>query len=78
MNQRRPAEKVKYMNDKPKELCIVCGENSGINVDMPINDRQFYVESAGQLCQRCYNNLYIDCKAPQKIKKNAQKKFAQG
>ncbi|GEM_PF-6376557 len=36
-------------NDK----CVMCGEDSGVGVTVPIDLRNFYVQGQGQLCFCC-------------------------
>ena len=43
------------------ERCVLCGANTEISVDKPINLRKNYIYGSGQLCEDC-------CRA---IKKNA-------
>lgn len=41
------------------ERCDLCGELTDIPVDMPIQKRKGYIEGSGQLCQKCYYELYV-------------------
>ena len=43
---------------KATEKCILCGCNSGYKFNTPIEQRQFYVEGAGQLCKECFMKTY--------------------
>jgi hypothetical protein len=36
-----------------KEICIICDQRTLIDVDTDIDLRDFYIEGAGQLCNRC-------------------------
>ena len=40
------------------ENCVSCGEQTPYPVSENINNRDFYIEGAGQLCKDCYTNLY--------------------
>ena len=40
------------------EKCVVCGAETEYALDTPIGERQFFVESKGQLCQKCYQEIY--------------------
>ena len=44
---------------KEFEKCDLCGELTDIPVDMPIQERKGYIEGAGQLCPKCYFELYV-------------------
>ncbi len=37
----------------PTDLCVVCGDDTGIPKDEPVYARPFYVEGAGQICGAC-------------------------
>ncbi len=41
------------------EPCVVCGEDTGYTKDIPIAQRQCYIEGAGQLCRKCYAAIYL-------------------
>lgn len=41
-------------NDK----CVLCGRDSGMPENMPINERKNYVKGCGQLCESCFRRLY--------------------
>ena len=41
------------------EKCVICGSETPYRVSTPINQREFYVEGAGQVCQKCYYECYI-------------------
>lgn len=45
---------MKEQNDK----CIICKTETPYTKDTHIDERKFYVEGAGQLCEQCYKNLY--------------------
>lgn len=36
------------------EKCILCGVDTGILVDLPVDARRYYVDGVGQLCEDCY------------------------
>ena len=41
-----------------KEECTLCGKQTDVDVSTPINERENYVECAGQLCPECYKEVY--------------------
>ena len=41
-----------------KELCIRCGNPTPYHPNTPITLRRFFVEGSGQLCERCFYELY--------------------
>ena len=38
--------------------CVLCGGKTGIERSKPIQQRTYYVEGAGQLCERRYCSTY--------------------
>lgn len=46
------------------ESCALCSQPTGVLVNMPIENRTAYVDTAGQLCKRCYFETCI--KQPKK------------
>ncbi len=49
-------------NDKnlQYETCIMCGIQTDIPISLPIDQRENYVCGAGQLCESCKNELWLD------------------
>jgi hypothetical protein len=43
-----------------KDKCIICGVETPYDYETSVDVRMWYVETAGQLCARCYNGN--DCK----------------
>jgi hypothetical protein len=39
------------------EKCVVCGKDTPYIFSENINNRNWYVEGAGQLCQKCYEKV---------------------
>ena len=47
----------------PNEICIICGNETNVDVNTHIDYRYGYVEGAGQCCKECYdktNKTYDD------------------
>ncbi len=40
------------------DTCVLCGEDTGVPTHMPIMLRPHYIEASGQLCLKCYRELY--------------------
>ena len=50
------------------EKCVICGKETDVPFDKPINERTGYIEGLGQLCLNCYwKNLF-----PGEIKKREE------
>ena len=45
-----------------KDKCVLCGQETSYDFKTPIKQRKFYVEGAGQLCKRCFQELYLEKK----------------
>lgn len=43
---------------KQYEICIICKKKLKIRKDLPVDQRKYYVEGAGQLCLKCYQEIY--------------------
>jgi hypothetical protein len=39
----------------PNEICILCGEETAVDINTHVDYRTGYIEGAGQLCIKCYN-----------------------
>lgn len=46
-------------SDIQKDKCVVCGASTDYSVETPIGERAYYIEGAGQLCQKCYYEIYL-------------------
>ena len=42
-----------YIIDLVFEKCVMCGKNTDVKKNMPIESRSFYIEGCGQLCEDC-------------------------
>ena len=42
------------------DACVLCGKDTGIPSYTPIGLRPHYIEASGQLCPKCYLELYSD------------------
>ena len=40
------------------DKCVSCGELTMYPVETSIQERMYYVEGAGQLCEKCYKEIY--------------------
>ena len=47
-----------------KEKCVICGVETNVDVNTHIDFRLHYVEGAGQLCKKCYNNTNEPLEVP--------------
>ena len=45
--------------DTETEKYDCCGCDTGIPKDTPISNRKYYIQGSGQLCNKCYTELYI-------------------
>ena len=41
------------------DKCACCGCDTGIPKDTPISNRKYYIQDSGQLCNKCYTELYV-------------------
>ena len=40
------------------DICILCRKDSGYLKSTPIDQRQYYIEGAGQLCRDCFKKAF--------------------
>lgn len=50
------ADNPRYENKTP-ELCVICHKVTPYTFDTPINQRLYYYEGVGQLCEECYREI---------------------
>ena len=50
---------IEVPNDDENERCILCKKLTDIKKDCDIDFREHYVYGVGQLCAKCYKELYI-------------------
>jgi hypothetical protein len=41
-----------------RERCIRCGVETEYDVSSPVTVRRWYIEGSGQLCEKCFYELY--------------------
>jgi len=46
-------------NKKEKDKCVACDKDTPYSKDVNIDLRTCYVEGAGQLCENCWDDIYI-------------------
>lgn len=39
------------------EKCILCGKDTGIPFNEPIDGRKYFIDGCGQLCEDCFDSL---------------------
>lgn len=42
------------------DKCICCGCDTGVPAKTPIDERQYYIHGCGQLCSKCFAELYVE------------------
>ena len=42
------------------EKCILCGKDTGIPFNDPIDDRKYFIDGCGQLCEDCFDRLQYE------------------
>jgi len=43
---------------KEVEKCVQCECDTPYLITTPIDERMYYIEGAGQLCEKCYHEIY--------------------
>ena len=45
------------------ERCILCGNDTGVSVNLPADARKYYINGVGQLCEDCY--IKVNARKPE-------------
>lgn len=53
MNKEKEKEKM-----EEKDRCVLCGKETEYLRSTPIDQRKYYVEGCGQLCEDCFDGIY--------------------
>ena len=48
---------LRHFEENGYDCCVLCGKNTEIPHDVPIDSRMCYVENIGQLCLPCWEKL---------------------
>ena len=48
------------MDDMTTEYCVSCGDKTPYDFFTDMNERMWYVEGSGQLCCKCWNEIYTE------------------
>lgn len=51
-----------------KDRCVVCYAETAYSKDTPIEEREFYIEGCGQLCEACYNEIKAEEHADKRLR----------
>lgn len=51
-------DKQNFAQAEQEEKCVVCYGKTGYKFGVPIDERQFYFAGVGQLCEKCYAEIY--------------------
>lgn len=49
--------KAAVMAQAEAERCVICGAETEYTKDVPIGERERYIEGGGQLCLKCYYEI---------------------
>ena len=42
-----------------KEKCVICGKETDVDYETPIDKREGYFSGVGQLCKKCYFDICV-------------------
>ena len=48
------------------EYCVICTGETGYVFSTPVQNRKYYVEGCGQLCESCYRDAYASVERERK------------
>lgn len=49
---------LRSQGEEDVDRCVVCGEKTEYTRDIPVSERTGYVKGAGQLCRKCFFDIY--------------------
>ena len=55
---KRVSEKQQSTVSGEMERCVLCWRETDVPKDTPVSRRRYYLEGQGQLCAKCYYELY--------------------
>ena len=55
------------IDGKEYDRCVICREPTDVLTSTPIDQRLYYVEGAGQLDKKCFNELHLASSIPSVI-----------
>lgn len=59
MNKKIEEKEKKEKKEKEEiEECVVCHKKTEYLKSTPIDQRKYYVEGCGQLCEDCFDGIY--------------------
>lgn len=56
--EEKRTEAAKKTTNSVFEVCVLCGKQTDIRRDTPVDFRDAYICGCGQLCRSCYDELY--------------------
>jgi len=61
MNKNKAVNNIqpKLNNYGDIEKCVICGGDTPYTINTPINDREFYIDGLGQVCQKCHYEICV-------------------
>jgi len=54
-----PSGAILTENIMSKENCVICKEETNVDVITDVSHRPYYVEGVGQLCKQCWISTYV-------------------
>jgi len=57
--EKEKKEKIEEIEEKKEiEECVICHKKTEYFKSTPIDQRKYYVEGCGQLCEDCFDGIY--------------------
>lgn len=44
--------------NKNLDKCVICHNSTPYSRNLDVSKRSYYIKGVGQLCEKCYHNLY--------------------
>ncbi|MFH1787414.1 MAG: hypothetical protein ABH811_01335 [archaeon] len=55
----RTSKNDKLNQESKYDKCVCCKKETLSEVNLSIHSRRYYVEGAGQLCPKCFDEIYL-------------------
>lgn len=69
---RRKEERTNPSNKTMIKKCIRCNKPIPYDINYPVDQRLYYIEGSGQLCEECWNALLRKCERAPKSRKRGK------
>ena len=48
------------LKQKNLDSCVICNVETSYGISTHVDERNYYIQGAGQLCEKCHFELYVE------------------